>query len=155
LASDRTCQEGEIEVEREGEDVYKDDNSDDAEVEDSRPTNSTNESRQSNCSIGSNRLGYHWHFFAIFFSNDKGVSEISSSKFKLPLAVRKALNFNFSYLVKISKDSWVPSIFELSGSWSSSSNKASAEFELEVKELHLSVNPGMRYLVYVQYRERE
>jgi hypothetical protein len=39
------AKKGEIEKEREGEDEDKDDDSDDAEVEDSRPTNSINESR--------------------------------------------------------------------------------------------------------------
>ena len=92
------------------------------EVEHNRSTNSTNESRYSNCSIGSNR----YHFFAIFSSNVNGVSGIPSFEFKLPLAVCKAFDFSFSYLVKISRASWVQSIFESSGFWSSSSNKVSA-----------------------------
>jgi hypothetical protein len=41
----KPAKRGEIEKEREGEDEDKDDDSDDAEVKDSRPTNSTNESR--------------------------------------------------------------------------------------------------------------
>jgi hypothetical protein len=39
------AKKGEIEEEREGEDDDKDDDSDDAEIKDSRLTNSTNESR--------------------------------------------------------------------------------------------------------------
>ena len=38
----------------------------------------------------------------------------------------RPLNFNISYLVKISRYSWAPSIFEISGPWSSFSNKVSA-----------------------------
>jgi hypothetical protein len=67
------AKEGEVEKrdgeEREAED--EDGNSDNEEViKDSRWTSSTNKSRYS---IGSNR----YHFFAIFSSNENGVSEIS------------------------------------------------------------------------------
>jgi len=78
-----------------------DEDDEDEEFEDNRLTNSTNESRYSNCSIGSNR----YHFFAILSSNVNGVSGISSFKSKLPPVICRTFNFSFSYLVKISKDS--------------------------------------------------
>jgi hypothetical protein len=63
-------------------------------------------------------------------------------------SVCKAFNFNFSYLVKISRDSVTGPAPRLKRV------QLELEFGLEVdlKELHLLVNLGMQYLIYVQYR---
>lgn len=90
----------EYERKEEEEEAVDEDDEDEGFV-DNRLTNSTNESRYSNCSIGSNR----YHFFAILSSNVNGLSGISSFKFKLPPVVCRTFDFSFSYLVEISKDS--------------------------------------------------
>jgi hypothetical protein len=61
-------------------------------------------------------------------------------------------NFNFSYLVNIFGSS---PFLNFPGPGPAPGIKRvqlELEFGLEVEELHLSVNLGMQYLVYVQYR---